>query len=124
MAEGLNKVILLGNVGAEPRLRDTKTGPALFLRLATTKRSFDRETERVRETTEWHDCAIWGKRAEKLSEHITKGTGLCIEGELRHRQRDVGGEKVTVSTVAIQQLFFTGNKAGGRSRGQGDGEDW
>jgi single-strand DNA-binding protein len=124
MAEGLNKVILLGNVGAEPRLRDTKNGPALFLRLATTKRSYDRETGSVRETTEWHDCAIWGKRAEKLSEIIKKGTGLCIEGELRHRQREVGGENVTVSTVAVQQLFFTGGRGGGRSRGQGDEESW
>lgn len=124
MAEGLNKVILLGNVGAEPRLRDTQNGPALFLRLATTKRLYDRETARVRETTEWHDCAIWGKRAEKLSTIITKGMGLLIEGELRYRQREVGGEKVTVSTVAVQQLIFTGGKGGGRSRGQGDREDW
>jgi single-strand DNA-binding protein len=123
MAEGFNKVYLLGNVGGEPRLKDTQGGKALFLRIATTKRNYDRESGNVRETTEWHDCAVWGKRAEKLADVLKKGQQLFIEGELRYRQRDINGTKVTVCTIAIKELRFGAGGGGGRSRGQAD-EGW
>ncbi len=124
MAEGYNQVYLLGNVGNEPKFVDTQNGKGLFLRLATTKRIFDRDSGSRRETTEWHDVAIWGKRAEALGKIIHKGMRLMIIGELAYRQRDVGGTKVTVASVRAKDVFFVGGQHAGRSSGQQDSGDW
>jgi single-strand DNA-binding protein len=124
MAEGYNQVYLLGNVGSEPKLVETRNGKGLFLRIATTKVIFDRESGSKRETTEWHDVAIWGKRGESLGRVITKGMRLMIIGELAYRQRDVGGTNVSVATVRAKDVFFVGGRNGGRSSGQQDTGDW
>ena len=77
MAEGLNKVMLLGNLGQDPELKTIAGGQAVLnLRLATTETYLDRNNTR-QERTDWHTVVIWGKRAEALSKFLTKGA--CYE---------------------------------------------
>src|SRR3954463_5085317 len=88
MAEGLNRVMLLGNLGADPELRMTSGGQAVLkLRLATTETYLDRNRAR-QERTEWHSVVIWGKRAEALAKILTKGARIFIEGGLRTSNYD------------------------------------
>lgn len=83
MANGLNKVMLIGNVGADPDYRMTGSGAAVLkIRLATSETYLDRDRQK-QERTEWHSVILWGKRAEALSNIITKGSRLYIEGGLR-----------------------------------------
>ena len=78
MAEGLNKVLLLGNLGADPELRVTPGGQAVLkLRLATTETYLDRNNTR-QERTEWHSVTVWGKRGEALAKFLKKGERLFV----------------------------------------------
>jgi single-strand DNA-binding protein len=83
MADGLNRVLLFGNLGADPELRTTSGGQSVLkMRLATTESYLDRDRVR-QERTEWHNVVVWGKRAEALGRFLTKGTRLFVEGSLR-----------------------------------------
>ncbi|MCC6557269.1 MAG: single-stranded DNA-binding protein, partial [Polyangiaceae bacterium] len=74
MAQGMNKVFLLGNIGGDPELRFTQGGqPVLNMRLATTESYLDKQGER-QERTDWHNVVLWGKRAESLATILKKGT--------------------------------------------------
>jgi len=116
MAEGLNRVMLLGNLGADPELRFTQGGQAvLSLRLATTESYLDKDKVR-RERTDWHNVVVWGKRGEALSKIIGKGSSLFIEGSLRtssYDDRD-GNKRYKTEIIANNVIL-----AGGRSRGSG-----
>ena len=81
-SEGLNKVMLIGNLGADPELKFTQGGQAvLSLRLATTERYVSKGGER-QERTEWHSVVIWGNRAEALNKFLAKGRTIYVEGRL------------------------------------------
>ncbi len=83
MADGLNRVILLGNLGSDPELRFTAAGTAvLTMRLATNESFLDKKRE-VQSRTDWHTVVVWGPRAEALAKILTKGTGVLVEGGLR-----------------------------------------
>jgi single-strand DNA-binding protein len=83
MAEGLNRVMLLGNLGADPELRVTPGGQAVLkLRLATNESYVDRNNVR-QERTEWHRVTVWGRRAEALGKILQKGDSLFVEGRLQ-----------------------------------------
>ncbi len=120
MAEGLNRVMLLGNLGADPELRFTQGGQAvLSLRLATTESYLDKDKVR-RERTDWHNVVVWGKRGEALSKIIGKGSSLFIEGSLRtssYDDRD-GNKRYKTEIIANNVIL-----AGGRSRGGAGAED-
>lgn len=93
MAEGLNKVMLLGNLGADPELRVTPGGQSILkLRLATTETYLDKSNSR-QERTEWHSVTVWGKRGEALSKFLNKGSRLYIEGGIRTSSYEKDGEK-------------------------------
>jgi single-strand DNA-binding protein len=116
MAEGLNRVMLLGNLGADPELRMTSGGQAVLkLRLATSETYLDRNKAR-QERTEWHNVVIWGKRAEALAKIISKGTRIFIEGGLRtssYDDRD-GNKRYRTEIVATNILLQgQGRGAGG-----------
>ena len=124
MAEGLNRVMLLGNLGADPELRMTSGGQAVLkLRLATSETYLDRNRAR-QERTEWHNVVIWGKRAEALSKIITKGTRIFVEGGLRtssYDDRD-GNKRYRTEIVAINILLQgQGGRGGGAGGGGGGG---
>lgn len=86
----LNKVMLIGNVGAEPEVRYVEQGVAVgSLRLATTERAYTLQNgTQVPERTEWHNVVLWRKLAETVEKYVHKGDKLYIEGQLRTRTYD------------------------------------
>jgi single-strand DNA-binding protein len=121
MAEGLNRVMLLGNLGADPELRMTQGGQALLkLRLATSETYVDKNRQR-QERTEWHNVVIWGKRAEALAKILTKGSRIFVEGGLRTSSYDDrDGNKRYRTEVVCSNILLQGS-AGGGGRGGGGG---
>lgn len=83
----INKVILVGNVGADPEIRTTESGVKVAnLRLATTERSYDRQTNTAKEFTEWHSVVLWRGLADVVDRYVRKGSQLYVEGSLRSRE--------------------------------------
>ncbi len=119
MSEGLNKVILLGNLGADPELRMTNGGQAVLkLRLATSETYLDKNKVR-QERTEWHSVVIWGARAEGLAKILSKGSRLLVEGGLRTTSYDdKDGNKRYKTEVNATNIILSGggDRAGGGSR--------
>lgn len=124
MAEGLNRVMLLGNLGADPELRMTSGGQAVLkLRLATSENYLDRNRNR-QERTEWHNVVIWGKRAEALAKILTKGSRIFVEGGLRtSNYEDREGNKRYRTEIVSSNILLQGSRgpgAGGSFRGPGE----
>lgn len=115
MADGLNRVMLFGNLGADPELRFTQGGQAvLHMRLATTESYLDKDKVR-QERTEWHRVTVWGKRAEALSKFLTKGATLFIEGSLRTTSYDDrDGNKRYSTEINANNIILAGGKGGTR----------
>ena len=122
MAEGLNRVMLLGNLGADPELRMTSGGQAVLkLRLATSETYVDKNRQR-QERTEWHNVVIWGKRAEALATILTKGSRIFVEGGLRTSSYDDrDGNKRYRTEVVSSNILLHGSGGGGGGRGGGGG---
>src|ERR1044071_7201569 len=123
MAEGLNRVLLLGNLGADPELRMTGSGQAVLkMRLATSETYLDKNRVR-QEKTEWHSVVVWGKRAEALSKFLTKGSRLFIEGGLRTSSYDdkEGNKRYRTEIVANNIILAGSGGGGGGARGGGGG---
>ena len=122
MADGLNKVMLLGNLGADPELRMTPSGQAILkLRLATTESYADKAGAR-QERTEWHSVTVWGKRGEALAKILSKGSRLFIEGGLRTSSYDdKSGEKRYRTDIVANNIILAGGARGGASAGEGGG---
>lgn len=119
MAEGLNRVMLFGNLGADPELRVTPSGQAILkLRLATTESYLDKSNTR-QERTEWHSITIWGKRGEALGKILTKGDRVFIEGSLRTSSYEKNGEKRYRTEIIANNVIL----GGGRARGAGAGDE-
>jgi len=82
----VNKVILIGNVGADPEVRTTENGVKVArLRMATTERLFDRQANETREHTEWHTVTLWRGLADIVDRYVRKGSQIYVEGRLRTR---------------------------------------
>jgi single-strand DNA-binding protein len=115
VADGLNKVMLLGNLGADPELRVTQSGQSVLkLRLATSATYLDKDRVR-QERVEWHSVIVWGKRSEALSRFLLKGSRLFVEGELRTSSYDPadGGPKRYRTEVNASNIILAG---GGQRR--------
>jgi single-strand DNA-binding protein len=109
MSEGMNEVILMGHLGADPELRIVSNGTALLrFRLATNQTYLDRN--KVRQVrTDWHDVTAWGPRAEGLARVLCKGTGVVVKGSLRTSSWEKEGTKHYRTEVVLTDLFFTGS---------------
>jgi len=138
-SEGLNKVLLIGNLGADPELKFTQGGQAVLrIRLATTERYSNKAGER-QERTEWHNITVWGNRGEALSKFLTKGKTIYVEGRIQTRdyQDKEGIKRYATDIVANEILLLGGGRgdgaregggasggAGGGAGGGGGGDDW
>lgn len=113
---GINKVILIGNLGADPELRYTPGGQAVAdLRLATSRRWQGKDGS-PQEETQWHRVVVWGKQAEQCKEFLAKGRQVFIEGRLQTRSwEDRDGNKRYTTEVVAQQVQFLGGRGGGGS---------
>lgn len=108
MSEGVNKVMLLGNLGADPELRVTSGGQAILkLRLATTESYLDAQNTR-QERTEWHQVTMWGKRGESLSKLLRKGERIFVEGRIQTTSYEKDGEKRYRTEVVATNIILNG----------------
>lgn len=106
----VNKVFLLGNLGADPELRYTPTQlPVCTMRIATSDSRKNQEGERV-ETTEWHRVVVWGKQAETCKQYLSKGRQVFIEGRIQTKkwQDQQGIDRYTTEIVASDVRFVGG----------------
>ena len=122
MARGVNKVILIGNLGADPETRAMPSGSSVAnLRIATTESWRDKQSGEQQERTEWHRVALFGRLAEIAGEYLRKGSQVYIEGSLRTRkwQDKQGNERYTTEIVAndMQMLGGRGGAGGGGGGG-------
>ena len=108
---GVNKVILVGNLGANPEMRFTQGGQAVAnLRIATTERWTDKSGQK-QEATEWHRVVVWGKQAEICGQYLTKGRQVYIEGRIRTRQwQDQQGQKRYSTEIVAQTMQMLGGR--------------
>jgi single-strand DNA-binding protein len=115
---GVNKVILVGNLGANPELRYTQGQQAVAnLRIATTERWTDKSGQK-QEATEWHRVVVWGKQAEICGQYLTKGRQVYIEGRIRTRQwQDQSGQKRYTTEIVAQNVQMLGGRGDGAARG-------
>ena len=115
MARGLNKVMLIGNLGADPEIRYTGSGSAVAnVRLATAESWRDRDSGEQQERTEWHRVVFFGRLAEIVGEYLKKGSQVYVEGRLQTRKwqdRD-GNDRYTTEIVA-GEMQMLGSRAGG-----------
>jgi single-strand DNA-binding protein len=127
MARGINKVILVGNLGRDPETRYMPSGGAVTnVSIATSKGWKDRDSGEQKERTEWHRIVFFNKLAEIAGEYLKRGSKVYIEGELRTRDWEKDGQKhFTTEVVAseMQMLDSRGDMGGGSySGGQGGGK--
>jgi single-strand DNA-binding protein len=124
MARGVNKVILVGNLGADPETRYTATGGAITnIRLATSEAWKDKQTGENQERTEWHRVVLFGKLGEIAGEYLKKGRQVYIEGSLRtNKYTDKDGiERYSTDIVANEMQMLGGPGGGGGGEGGGGG---
>ena len=111
MSDGLNRVILMGNLGADPELRHAPNGtPILSLRLATNE-SFVDKNKTVQERTEWHQVVVFGPRAEALSKLLGRGSNVLVEGGLRSSSYEKDGQKRWKTEVVAREVCLAGRRA-------------
>ena len=124
MARGINKVILIGNLGADPETRAMPSGTTVAnLRIATSESWRDKQSGEQQERTEWHRVALFGRLAEIAGEYLRKGSQVYIEGSLRTRkwQDKQGNDRYSTEIIGneLQMLGGRGGAGGGARCGRG-----
>jgi single-strand DNA-binding protein len=119
MARGINKVILIGNLGADPETRAMPSGTTVAnLRVATSESWRDKQTGEQQERTEWHRVALFGRLAEVASEYLRKGSQVYIEGSLRTRKwQDKQGNERYSTEIVGNEMQMLGGRGGGAGAG-------
>lgn len=116
MARGVNKVILVGNLGRDPEVRYSPNGQAVAnVTIATSESWKDKNTGEKQERTEWHRIVFWGKLAEIAGEYLKKGSQIYVEGRLQTRKwtDKEGHEKYTTEVVANEMQMLGSRQGGG-----------
>jgi single-strand DNA-binding protein len=124
MARGINKVILIGHLGADPETRAMPSGMTVAnMRLATTESWKDKQSGEQQERTEWHNVALFGRLGEIAAEYLRKGSQVYIEGRLRTRkwQDKEGRDRYTTEIVANEMQMLGGRGGAGGGGGGGGG---
>jgi single-strand DNA-binding protein len=125
MARGVNKVILIGNLGVDPEVRYMPSGGAVAnVRMATAESWKDKQTGERQERTEWHRVVFFGRLAEIVGEYLRKGSQVYVEGRLQTRkwQGQDGQDRYTTEIVA-NEMQMLGGGASGRSSTAGPGQE-
>lgn len=118
----MNKAILVGNLGQDAELKVMSGGDAVLnFSVATSEKWTDKQSGEKKEKTEWHRCALWGKRAEALAPHLTKGTKVVVEGKIETRSYEKDGEKRYATSIKVNELEFAG---GGNKPARSDDEPY
>ncbi|MGH8507437.1 MAG: single-stranded DNA-binding protein [Gammaproteobacteria bacterium] len=115
MARGINKVILIGNLGAEPEVRFMPSGQAVAnVRLATNETWRDRETGESQERTEWHRVVFFGKLADIVKEYLHKGSQIFVEGRIQTKKwQDKDGHDRYSTEIIANEMQMLGGRGGG-----------
>lgn len=124
MARGVNKVILVGNLGADPETRAMPSGTTVAnIRIATSESWKDKQTGEQQERTEWHRVALFGRLGEIAAEYLRKGSQVYIEGSIRTRkwQDKEGKERFSTEIVANDMQMLGGRGGGGGEGGSSRG---
>ncbi|HMM58284.1 MAG: single-stranded DNA-binding protein [Xanthomonadales bacterium PRO7] len=125
MARGINKVILVGNLGGDPETRYTPSGTAITsIRLATSESWKDKQTGEAQERTEWHRVDFFGRLAEIAGEYLKKGRQVYIEGKLRTDEYEKDGVKRWSTKIIADEMQMLGGKEGGGGEGGGSGSGY
>ena len=110
---GINKVILVGNLGQDPEVRFTAGGAAVTtLSLATSESWKDKESGQDQEKTEWHRVVLWNRLAENAGEYLKKGSKVYIEGQLQTRKWEQDGQTRYTTEVIGRDMQFLDSRAG------------
>jgi len=119
----VNKVILVGNLGADPEVRYLPSGDAIAnIRLATTDRYKDKTSGEMKEATEWHRVVFFGRLAEIVNEYLKKGSAVYIEGRLRTRKwQGTDGQDRYSTEIVADQMQMLGGRGGSGGGGSGGG---
>lgn len=130
-SRGVNKVILVGNLGGDPEVRYTPSGGAVAnMTLATSESWRDKQTGEMKEQTEWHRVVMFGKLAEVAGEYLRKGSQVYIEGQLRTRKwTDQSGQERYTTEINVPQIggvmqMLGGRAASGTQNGGGQQATW
>jgi len=124
MARGVNKVILVGNLGADPETRSMPSGMTVTnIRIATSESWKDKASGAQQERTEWHSIALFGRLGEIAAEYLRKGSQVFVEGKLRTRkwQDKQGNDRFTTEIIADNMQMLGGRAGGGGGGGGGAG---
>ena len=120
MAGGINKVILIGNLGKAPEVRFTPSGQAVANFTIATNETWNDKSGQKQERTEWHRIVVWGMLAELCGQYLSKGRQCYVEGRLQTREwNDKEGKKNYTTEVVAQTVQFLGGKGEGAPAGQG-----
>lgn len=123
MARGVNKVILIGNLGSDPEVRYTPSGSAVAnVNLATSETWRDKQTGELQDRTEWHRVVFFNRLAEIVGEYLRKGSKIYIEGTLRTRKwTDKNGiDRYTTEIIANEMHILDSRSGGSQDRSMGD----
>jgi len=126
MSRSLNKVTLIGNLGADPEVRSTTGGNRVATFSLATSRSWSGPSGDKQEKTEWHRCVVWNSKASTLADiverYLKKGDKIYVEGRIEYRQwQDKDGQTRYSTEINVRELIMLGAPRGGSS-GDGDGE--
>lgn len=124
MARGVNKVILVGNLGKDPEVRYMPSGGAVAnVTIATSDQWKDKQTGEQRERTEWHNVVFYQRLAEIVGEYLKKGSQIYIEGRLQTRKwQDKNGNDRYTTEIIANEMQMLGGRGGGGSANFGGGQ--
>ena len=111
MSSGVNKVILIGNLGQDPEVRPTPSGTMTTSFSMATSRTYKDKTGQKQQETQWHKIITWGKLAEFCGEYLSKGKSIYIEGRIEYRTwQDKEGNKRNTTEIIADTVNFVGSK--------------
>jgi len=120
MARGINKVILIGNLGQDPEVRFMPNGGAVTnFSVATSESWKDKNTGQQQERTEWHRCVAFGKLAEICGAYLKKGSKVYVEGKLQTRKWQKDGQDQYTTEIVIGEMQMLDSRGGGDREDQG-----